>query len=300
MPLGDALSERRQHSMLAVDQFEEVFTACSDVSRTNRVPRRHHGGRHGADGTATIVIAMRADFYGRCAEHRALASLLASRPDPGRADGRGRAASRDRASRATSGPDRRGAAHRGARVGHRRPAGCAAPPLDGPPRALDPPTGPRRFASRTTCVPEGWRERSHGWRRKPSADSMPTGRRRPSASCFAWRRRAKGRRWSDVARRSRSSTWTATPTRRARWRSSPTPASSPSRKGRPRSPTKRCSMNGRGCGPGSRTMRRDASSIVTSRSRRTRGTRVGVTPPISTVALDSRRRGSGQSPMRRI
>ena len=37
-------------------------------------------------------------------------------------------------------------------------------------------------------------------------------------------------------------------------------------------------MSGRGYGPGSRTMQRDASSIGTSRSPRTRGTREGVTP----------------------
>ncbi len=65
-------------AVIAVDQFEEIFTAGADdterqafldaLTRTVLQP----------EGTVTIVIAMRADFYGRCAKHRAFASLLAS------------------------------------------------------------------------------------------------------------------------------------------------------------------------------------------------------------------------------
>src|SRR6266480_2923374 len=76
--LGDALNERREHSMLAVDQFEEVFTACSDVGERTAFLDAITEAAVAPDGTTTIVIAMRADFYGRCAEHRALASLLVS------------------------------------------------------------------------------------------------------------------------------------------------------------------------------------------------------------------------------
>jgi WD40 repeat protein/DNA-binding SARP family transcriptional activator len=76
--LGDALSERREHSMLAVDQFEEVFTACSDVDERTAFLDAITVAAMAPDGATTIVIAMRADFYGRCAEHRALASLLAA------------------------------------------------------------------------------------------------------------------------------------------------------------------------------------------------------------------------------
>ncbi|MDP9184868.1 MAG: winged helix-turn-helix domain-containing protein, partial [Actinomycetota bacterium] len=73
---GEARGARR--AVIAVDQFEEVFTACSDdverqafldaLTRTVLQP----------EGPVTIVIAMRADFYGRCAKHRPFASLLAS------------------------------------------------------------------------------------------------------------------------------------------------------------------------------------------------------------------------------
>jgi WD40 repeat protein/DNA-binding SARP family transcriptional activator len=76
--LADALNERRERSMLAVDQFEEVFTACSDVGERTAFLDAITETAAAPDGTTTIVIAMRADFYGRCAEHRALASLLAS------------------------------------------------------------------------------------------------------------------------------------------------------------------------------------------------------------------------------
>jgi WD40 repeat protein/DNA-binding SARP family transcriptional activator len=76
--LGDALSERREHSMLAVDQFEEVFTACPDVDERTAFLDAITVAATAPDGATTIVIAMRADFYGRCAEHRGLASLLAS------------------------------------------------------------------------------------------------------------------------------------------------------------------------------------------------------------------------------
>jgi WD40 repeat protein len=71
--LGDA-----SRAVIAIDQFEEIFTAGADdserqaffevVTRTVLEP----------DSGVTIVIAMRADFYGRCAKHRAFASLLAS------------------------------------------------------------------------------------------------------------------------------------------------------------------------------------------------------------------------------
>jgi WD40 repeat protein len=77
--LAHALNEKREHSMLAIDQFEELFTACSDVGERTEFLDTITEAAVGADGTTTIVIAMRADFYGRCAEHRALASLLASR-----------------------------------------------------------------------------------------------------------------------------------------------------------------------------------------------------------------------------
>jgi WD40 repeat protein/DNA-binding SARP family transcriptional activator len=64
--------------VLAVDQFEEVFTACADederaafideLVRAAGSARRRH----------TIVVAVRADQYGRCAAYPALSTLLAA------------------------------------------------------------------------------------------------------------------------------------------------------------------------------------------------------------------------------
>ena len=64
--------------VLAVDQFEEVFTACADederaafieelVSAAGSARRRH-----------TVLLAIRADQYGRCAAYPTLSSLLAA------------------------------------------------------------------------------------------------------------------------------------------------------------------------------------------------------------------------------
>jgi DNA-binding SARP family transcriptional activator len=72
---GQGEADRR---VLAVDQFEEVFTACSDDAERTAFLDAITEAASAPEGTAMIVIAMRADFYGRCAEHRALASLLAS------------------------------------------------------------------------------------------------------------------------------------------------------------------------------------------------------------------------------
>jgi WD40 repeat protein/DNA-binding SARP family transcriptional activator len=69
---------KRDRSVLAIDQFEEIFTACSDDAERTAFLDALTEAAAAPDGPTTIAIAMRADFYGRCAEHRGLASLLAS------------------------------------------------------------------------------------------------------------------------------------------------------------------------------------------------------------------------------
>jgi hypothetical protein len=78
--MAHAMGEQRKvvRRVLAVDQFEEIFTACSDDAERAAFLDAITEAASASDGATTIVIAMRADFYGRCAEHRALASLLAS------------------------------------------------------------------------------------------------------------------------------------------------------------------------------------------------------------------------------
>jgi hypothetical protein len=71
--LGDALNERRELSMLAVDQFEESSPRApmsTSGPRSSTPSPGPHAGRHHHDRHR-----VRADFYGRCAEHRGLASF---------------------------------------------------------------------------------------------------------------------------------------------------------------------------------------------------------------------------------
>ena len=73
--LAGAESDRRL--VLAVDQFEETFTACRDETERRQFvdelvriagDRRERG---------IVVLALRADYYGRCAKYPALSSPLA-------------------------------------------------------------------------------------------------------------------------------------------------------------------------------------------------------------------------------
>ncbi len=77
-PLAEALDAlpRDARLLLAVDQFEELFTACrSDAERAAFADTL---ARAAADpeGRAVVVVALRADFYGRFAAYPALAELL--------------------------------------------------------------------------------------------------------------------------------------------------------------------------------------------------------------------------------
>jgi len=77
-PLAEALDALPTGArlLLAVDQLEELFTACrSDAERTafaNELAR----AAADPDGRAVIVVALRADFYGRFAAYPGLAELL--------------------------------------------------------------------------------------------------------------------------------------------------------------------------------------------------------------------------------
>jgi DNA-binding SARP family transcriptional activator/WD40 repeat protein len=66
----------RSRMVIAVDQFEEVFTACGDESEraafVDALVARTRDPRH----SALVLIAVRADFYGRCAAYPELSRLL--------------------------------------------------------------------------------------------------------------------------------------------------------------------------------------------------------------------------------
>jgi WD40 repeat protein/energy-coupling factor transporter ATP-binding protein EcfA2 len=62
--------------LVAVDQFEEIFVqAGNEAERTSFIEALVHASRE-TQGRAIVVVAMRADFYGRCAQYPALATEL--------------------------------------------------------------------------------------------------------------------------------------------------------------------------------------------------------------------------------
>jgi WD40 repeat protein/tRNA A-37 threonylcarbamoyl transferase component Bud32 len=77
-PLAEALDTLPEGArlLLAVDQLEELFTACrSDAERAAFADTLARAAAD-PDGRAVVVVALRADFYGRIAAHSKLAELL--------------------------------------------------------------------------------------------------------------------------------------------------------------------------------------------------------------------------------
>ncbi|MET8681769.1 hypothetical protein ABZW18_30355 [Streptomyces sp. NPDC004647] len=62
-------------TVIVVDQFEEVFTLCHDVAERREFIDLLLTARH-PESRLRVVIAVRADFYGRCAEYSNLAEGL--------------------------------------------------------------------------------------------------------------------------------------------------------------------------------------------------------------------------------
>ncbi|MFK4186099.1 helix-turn-helix domain-containing protein [Streptomyces sparsogenes] len=62
-------------TLVIVDQFEEIFTLCQDPEERVRFIDLLLAARR-ADSRLRVLIAVRADFYGRCAEQRDLADAL--------------------------------------------------------------------------------------------------------------------------------------------------------------------------------------------------------------------------------
>ncbi|GAA2085861.1 hypothetical protein GCM10009801_47850 [Streptomyces albiaxialis] len=68
-------AEGEGETWVLVDQFEEVFTLCHDPGERSRFLGRLLAARD-PGSRLRVVIAVRADFYGRCAEHRGLTEAL--------------------------------------------------------------------------------------------------------------------------------------------------------------------------------------------------------------------------------
>ena len=62
--------------VVAIDQFEEVFTACRDEDERAAFVSAVVGCARDARRKALVIVAVRADFYGRCAGYPELSRLL--------------------------------------------------------------------------------------------------------------------------------------------------------------------------------------------------------------------------------
>ncbi len=71
LPAGERL-------VLCVDQFEEVFVACRDEVEREAFLDALVEGAADPDERLVVVLAIRADFYGRCAEHADLSTLVSA------------------------------------------------------------------------------------------------------------------------------------------------------------------------------------------------------------------------------
>lgn len=58
--------------LLVVDQFEEVFTLCTEQDRSWLIDAITHAG----SATTRVVVGVRADFYGHCGQYPALVAAL--------------------------------------------------------------------------------------------------------------------------------------------------------------------------------------------------------------------------------
>ncbi|MFD9418798.1 hypothetical protein ACFWC9_29380 [Streptomyces goshikiensis] len=74
-PSEPRLAAGAADTFVIVDQFEEVFTVCQDVAERARFIDMLIAARR-PERRLKVLIAVRADFYGRCAEHRGLADVL--------------------------------------------------------------------------------------------------------------------------------------------------------------------------------------------------------------------------------
>lgn len=67
------------HWLIAVDQFEELFTLCRSAAEQRAfVDALLAAADSAGDAPATVVIALRADFYAQCGQHPALRQALAA------------------------------------------------------------------------------------------------------------------------------------------------------------------------------------------------------------------------------
>ena len=161
----DALG-KGERLVLVVDQFEEIFTACADEAERAAFVSAITEAASDPRGNVAVVLAVRADFYGRCAEDPSLASLIRGQPRPGRDHDRGGIPARHRAARHQGRPSSGSAADRCARGGGgggrtRRIAAA----FDRTPRAVGAARRSRTLRTATYVATGGVRGAAARWRR---------------------------------------------------------------------------------------------------------------------------------------
>ena len=65
---------------LVVDQFEEVFTLCQDLTERRQFMDALRYAATVADSPSVILLTLRADFLPHAAEYKPLAELLSAHP----------------------------------------------------------------------------------------------------------------------------------------------------------------------------------------------------------------------------
>ncbi len=110
-----------QPVLIAIDQFEEIFTHDVDPARRDAFLDALATLTARGDAPLRMVIALRSDFYSACAALSVARGSHQRQPGAGRSDATGRVATCDRGARATSRTSPRGGIDRGTpRRGRRR------------------------------------------------------------------------------------------------------------------------------------------------------------------------------------
>jgi WD40 repeat protein len=73
---SSASSSTQPRQVIVIDQFEEAFTVCADDAERDGFVDALTGLAHDLERRVLVVVAIRADYYGRCAAYPDLAKLL--------------------------------------------------------------------------------------------------------------------------------------------------------------------------------------------------------------------------------
>jgi len=79
--LDPALTESTARVLILVDQFEEVFTLCRDEIERIAFIERLLTSAQDKSKKATVIIALRADFYSHCAQYPILRRAVAAKQE---------------------------------------------------------------------------------------------------------------------------------------------------------------------------------------------------------------------------